>query len=415
MGIKKFLKSIIIKLYTRFIIKRKIIKDKILFYGLHSYEKYTIDSVHSYCEKNSIPIEILHPQIEAEVYKPVCFGKSVTDSVIKEKVPLIYKTMLKDVLIFGGNDHIVVQKSLLNDKIDLKRAKSYDFARGCCIKFDLEQKKAICSVEKKITYIKEGINMYGQCSMNWYHWMIDILSRIVYINRFPELKDCPLLVDESTIRNESFLEALRVFDKMKHPIMILKSDGSYIINTLHYFSPTSFGNAFELFEYVPKEQRFLWCVKNQEVLEFYRQQGLEYAKDTKSPVGKLLFIDRGNALNGHRLKNENEIAAMCEKYGYMRFNPSEYSLKEQIAAYREAAIIIGDEGAAFTNAIYGTSKCIFAIILPQIWNNYVFSTLIHSVGNTCEYLDATLTGNDREHIIDIKYFENFLKAKAIEL
>ena len=405
MSVIKELKKVLTYQYT----VRMRLRDSILYKMTHQSKEYHVDSVRSFCKANGIQMVELRPSITTSVFQPKCFEKGHEANLVTQITPAIYTVDLEGACIHGGNDSLIIGDWFLNDKIELKRAISYDFQRGVCSFFDLKNRHAVCSTNKQQTKIKSGINLFGQCSVNWYHWMIDILSRIEYINRFSELSDIPLLLDESIANNAVFMETLRLFDKNNHPIYILQYNHSYYIELLHYFSPTSFGNPFEKVEYTGTEDRYLWCVKNEEVLRYYRDVGLKYANDTESPAGKKLFIDRGSAMNGFRLKNEEDAKRLSEQYGYERFNPGKYSLKEQIAAFRDATSIIGDEGAAFVNGIFGSPMCKFTIILPQNWENYVFSTLIYCVGNQCEYLDASETGNDREHVIDIEYLRRYLE------
>lgn len=371
---------------------------------------YEIDTIKAYCKKNSIDVDILCEIQDREIYIPTVFRGEKRSRVEKVKSPIIYKTVLSNVIVMGSNNTILIDKYCLNDKIELERSVNYDFAIGCCKSFSTEKRKAVFELDRIKPKIAKGINMFGEGSGNYYHWMIDILGRIAYINQFPELKDIPLLVDERALKHSTYLEALRFFDNLNHPIILLEQNKSYLVQELYYFSPCSFAGYMP----VAKEKRvkvdsLLGYAKNEDVILHYQNHIADYTKNMKSPVGKRLFIDREGALNSRRLVNEIEAMDIACHYGFEKYNPSNYTLPEQVAAFRDADIVIGDEGAAFTNAIFGGKHTKFVLILPQKWNNCVFSTIAFLSGCQCEYLDAKETGNDRDHVIDLQYFEDYLK------
>ena len=372
---------------------------------------FEIDSVVHYQRENNNEIVILEDSAKSTVFIPPVFNLSKDCKTITVETPNIYYSRLFDSVVFGSNNSILVSNYCLNDKIFLPTNRFHSFVNGSCISFDLDNMKCCFVLNKHSKVIEEGINMFGEASLNYYHWMMDILGRIFYINKYPELKNVPLLVDQEAVSHQTYAEALNFLDDFGHPIVILKPNESYVVKKLHYFSPITFSGVYPL----PYNERvntgnLLKYAKDKNVISFLRHRGLKYAENTSSPVGGKLFIRRNGVQN--RLINEDNISSIAKKYGFELFNPGNYSLKQQIAAFRDADIIIGDEGAAFTNSVFASPNAIIAIIIPSKWNNYVFSTIASDAGVRCIYLDASLINENesREHLLDEKYFESFLKS-----
>ena len=65
-----------------------------------------------------------------------------------------------------------------------------------------------------------------------------------------------------------------------------------------------------------------------------------------------LYILRGKTKNGRLILNELELIELVKKYNFFIIDPGMMSVQEQICLFRNANLIIGANGAAFTNIIY---------------------------------------------------------------
>jgi capsular polysaccharide biosynthesis protein len=72
----------------------------------------------------------------------------------------------------------------------------------------------------------------------------------------------------------------------------------------------------------------------------------------RRPRGRArLFITRPTA-GRRRLLNESRIAARLEKRGFVALDPGTLSFDQQVAAFSDAALVVGAHGAALTNAAF---------------------------------------------------------------
>jgi len=68
-------------------------------------------------------------------------------------------------------------------------------------------------------------------------------------------------------------------------------------------------------------------------------------------AGRLVFLSRSDTRK-RVMVNESELAARLQSEGYAIVAPGALSALEQIALFRDAALIVGPHGAAFTNLLF---------------------------------------------------------------
>jgi capsular polysaccharide biosynthesis protein len=69
---------------------------------------------------------------------------------------------------------------------------------------------------------------------------------------------------------------------------------------------------------------------------------------------KRLYLARGDAKNTRRLNNEDQHWVALERHGFVRFNPGEHTVREQIDHFSAAEAIVAPHGAALTNLAFAS-------------------------------------------------------------
>ncbi|MBC2601094.1 glycosyltransferase family 61 protein [Puniceicoccus vermicola] len=82
-----------------------------------------------------------------------------------------------------------------------------------------------------------------------------------------------------------------------------------------------------------------------------------------SGKGPRIYIRRGQT-NRRFVRNEEEILAVLEDFGFVSVDPGEFDLKEQIAIFRDAEVIVGSHGAALANLLWCGSGTKVLELLP---------------------------------------------------
>lgn len=162
---------------------------------------------------------------------------------------------------------------------------------------------------------------------NFFHWMIEILPRLVLYDLAPDLHHLKLLVPASSPRfvKES-LELTGYEDKVS-----FIEDGVYRFKELHILSKLSKTATVSPFA-------IEWLNK-------------KVAKGDTGKPGKRLYVSRSDAKNRY-VTNESEVQRLLSDFGFETVTMSHYTLKEQIKLFEQAEIVIGSHGAAFASMAF---------------------------------------------------------------
>ena len=339
-----------------------------------------------------------------DIYIPPIITKTGISNaqVNKYSTPEIYGTELNNVTIVGDNNFLIIDNFCLDDKYGLAYADEINFNTGS--RYRYTGKDCFIEVPKKKVFIEKGIFLVGEATNNYYHWMFDVLSRVIFINQIDNLDDWPLIIDESVTWRKSYMELLELVDCKKHPIISLGRHDAAFVRKMYYVSPCTWASVYNL------NNNTVRCMKDRFVIQSLKSKILNEIKNKKfCKIGEKLFIVRTHDNEKtRRLINEKEIAEIAKKYGFELYDPGQHSILEQAHAFNKAKYIIGDEGAALGNSMYcGESTTVFCII-PETWRNYVFSTIAYAADNKMIYLDAEDLGN-RKHRLNTEMFEAILK------
>lgn len=367
-------------------------------------EKKIPISVKEYCDSKGIPRNVLENARVRYEYKAPCFEKSEED-FMPFSTPEIYYSKIQNASILGMTDMIIIEDYILNDRFDFPNSSVMDF----CSRNVIEVGDEFILYAHRTEVLKEAISLIGTASNNYYHWCFDILSKMAYVNRFPELKDVPLLIDISVSRHSSYLELLRYVDKYTHPIRYVERGCINLVETLHYFSPCTFSNVYWKKEPHESMPRF---VKPRAVIEMYRA-ALLHSDINVEAFPEKVFLTRGED-KVKRLINEGEVASVLMEHGFKLVDPEKLSIVDQAALFNAAKWIVGDEGAALVNAMYSGENTTVVCIMPEKWNNRQFTTIAHMAGAKCWNLDAEETEVDRYHQLDLNYLKRFISEMCSE-
>lgn len=159
---------------------------------------------------------------------------------------------------------------------------------------------------------------------NIYHWVFETLPRLKCLQLIPQLRNLPLLVREPVSKLQSaFLKWMGINQEF-----IVTGGRSVRANSLFFASIPA----------PPPIHPELACWLRETV-----------ARDVELPrreFRRKLFISRRDSSAGRYVTNEDELAQKLAEIGFERLVMSELSPAEQIAAFRQAELIVLPHGAA---------------------------------------------------------------------
>ena len=169
------------------------------------------------------------------------------------------------------------------------------------------------------------------------HWVSYTLSRLWYLDEFPELARLPIVIGPITKKfQRDYINMLGL------------SDANFIF--YHPSTSLSFKTAFH--SSIADSPSFTMGNIN-----WLRKRFLGHAAAVPEGYESgLYFISRGDA-GSRGIANEQKMLDVVAKYGFKKVEFGRFSVQEQIALVRNAKVIIGPNGSSMTNQIYITEGC----------------------------------------------------------
>jgi capsular polysaccharide biosynthesis protein len=254
--------------------------------------------------------------------------------------------------------------------------------------------------------LDKGLLINGGSEVNYYHWVLEILSQLQFIRELPSrYDDFPILMSGNS-QNIPAIKALIEAIEITRPIVFLKSIAAYCVTDLLLISaPNNFitnfkGSAYGLAEY---------SFARPESIMFLREHALALsagvARDT---LPKRIFLGRKGFLRPY---NQAQILALLEPSGFVCIYMEEQDIHQQVAIMANADVIIGPTGAAWTNIIFA-SEGVKALcwMAEEVGEVSCFSNLAAIVGVQMDYIAYNANTSDTR---EIYYKEYSVDAQAI--
>lgn len=249
----------------------------------------------------------------------------------------------------------------------------------------------------------EAIHMGGMFSYNYYHFIIDILSKTNYLHHIPNHRNLPVILDISIKKNTN-LRTIAEFFLKDYQIKYIDNTFYHSYKKLwHITSPNyTVPNIIEGSNYDasftkldPESILFLQnsCAK------MYDESAIKI-----QPIAKI-FMARRSEL---RKYNEVELLEIAKKYGFTPIYFEDLNIHEQIFIMRNADYIIGASGAAWTNLLFSKPKAKGLSWLGTVWGDFsVFSTLAALIDFDLYYIrnESKSSSFHEDYDIDTKVFE----------
>ena len=129
--------------------------------------------------------------------------------------------------------------------------------------------------------------------------------------------------------------------------------------------------------------------------------------DKSSP--KRIYISREDATR-RRVHNFDEVHELLQSFGFAEYKLSDHSVREQVALFANADVIVSPHGAGLTNIIFSTSASIIELFGETKKSTYY--RLAEFMGHEYQPLPNSEYKNDL--IVDIRELEEKLNEVCSE-
>lgn len=406
-------REILIQKMIRIYKKNKfdISKPLIKFLTSKWFSEKNYIALDEYVKEKSNRCNILQQNEREVCYTSIHFFDDNEDKPLKFKRSKEYVITLNNAKIIGGSNLILLSQSYVtNDIITHCQDNIVCSDEGAVF----QNKQQFIVQSSNYRKIDKGIYIGGNYSFNYYHLLLEFMTKFFLIEKYQLDKSIPLIVDKKNAQIPQYKELLNYLNTDRREVFILKKGQTCIINTLYHLSfPNLIAPNYKDIRLIKASD----CLFDKESCLFVREKLLEQKAST-SAVKKRIFISRENA-GGKRNYNEEPIFAMLKKYSFSKVNPEKLSLAAQISLFNNAEIIIGATGAAFTNLLYCSANTQIICLTNYKIDISIFSTLAKILGlNLIYFYDETLPLNHQSDLhddfsINVTNLENYIKPLLV--
>ncbi len=339
-------------------------------------------------------------------YDSVSYGPKLNGA--KEIVSQVRIAAIKQYFFHDAQINITSSSVVSKSEAIIERVQGVSSSRSSYVSGHITEHGATIVLVDNICepiIIEKAIFLGGNGCANYYHWLIEILPKLEYIDELSNYTDYPLLVSEDVCSVKNLRDALNALNPDR-AIVSVKSRTNHIVQNLVYIN-------------APNECPF--NLQRKQVLlpsDFYfRKSSIDYIRRkliqnvhaANASKRQRIFMARRP---GRRDYNQDQVFSILEPLGFHKVFMEELSFHEQIELMSNAEFIAGPTGAAWTNLVFcrpGT-KCL-CWMADESAGFSAFSNLAVLVGADMHYVTyragVTTTGK--------LYFQNYtVDASAIK-
>lgn len=192
-------------------------------------------------------------------------------------------------------------------------------------------------------------------SINYGHWLIECPPKIDLVKEKYYLSDLDFIANFPSRIDQHCFDALAIEGVSAKQITMLDHD-SIRIKRLIYPSPVT---------------RHPWVTTIRSV-RYLRDFALRALVHTRMDGGsEMLYLTR-NSIGRRMLTNEDEVQAKLESIGFITIIPEEMTLYQQIAAFANAKVVVGNLGGSFSNIVFSPNKLSVVALTTEFMHDDFF-------------------------------------------
>lgn len=337
--------------------------------------------------------KILEPEEYGNSYGPLINGFQAIEQVL---LPAIKAYRFENVCVSIASSSILTDNRIIIERVEGVDVQRCSFASGHVF---MHGQKSALVINRPELCLDQGIFLGGNGSWNYYHWMIEILPKLSYLqNLDEEYQDFPLLVSEDVDYEKTFREALNYIAKHR-PTIVLDKNKTYRVGKLLYINaPNSLPFNLRRNEKM-RISDFLMRTSSINFLQNGLNADLEDSFQT-GMVRRLFFARQTRGRN----YNQEEIFEIFKRQGFCKVFMEELSLRNQRELVSNAEVIAGPAGAAWTNLIFcrAGTKCL-SWMADGHGDFSAFSNLARIVGADLHYVTYEKEVKSTEELTNARY------------
>ena len=310
---------------------------------------------------------------------PRVWGAHVEPIPREITVPALWSATVQNASVFGAmqvaaNGYFVAYEPAADPNLSFA-AGQHRYVVNC---YPPQNNKIFAHVPSQSTCeVNEAILLGGRCGNNYFHFLIEYLSKGYIIERQNLSGNIPLIIPDELFPSQ--MEALKVFFPQRTFITLLNHD-RLDVKRLHIPSlMTYFPDALEITDWKKEGIR-------RASLQWLRDRAYKAIEIDDEPLSSKsrIYLARRH---GRNIINSVDIENVFVKYGFAIIDPTKLSFREQVRLFSEASHIAGPLGAAFSNIVFCRSGTkILGLGSRYAVTSSLYQNIAELMGGHCTHL-----------------------------
>lgn len=297
---------------------------------------------------------------ESYVIEPSEINKPA--SKINKTLTSLGYNIVRNAIVDGHSPFIMINNTLYKQKYYTGHSEK-EVSYKTKLVLQTTSNYAFINCQKPIKIIEKGIFLGGSWPYNWYHWVINILSKIELLNYLPKkYHNYPILVPQiirSLQNHQSLLK--KVFKN--NTIIYLDENNWHKINEVIWLDSPAIN--IPQFKDLPTGIKLMDINIHWDIMKAYQDRLVSLIKIKQSKY-KRIFLARKQE---KRTYNQDEVFEMLKKYNFTAIYLEDLTISEQQNIINGANFITGPTGAAWTNLIFCKENTKALIWMPEVVRN----------------------------------------------
>lgn len=356
--------------------KRIICQNPLLFklFNLFKsgYKRFKIESLYDYCMKNNLVTKVINNNEIRQFKRPANSVEEFENwnhtGYVDLKLTKEYICELDDAIVCSCNDGIIIDDRWLNDRIDWDRDGIAIYPPNNVLYMD---EKYVFQKAKVTKTVDKGIFLLKEFTPNIFHFTLEAISRLKYIDDLSKYDTWPLLLDANGKNDLRTCQLLEKINDKRHPVIWVDRDEVLKVNKLIVPPVLAWGAR----DFKWRNEKKLGIIVDNSVPEFLRSKVLKDYKPKR--IFNKVYVERGN---NNRLINEDELKKYLSNHGFEIFNPDKGDFWDEVDCFATANVIVTVVGGALTNVIYSKKDATIIEICPFEYQTVAYTFLIETMG-----------------------------------
>lgn len=256
--------------------------------------------------------------------------------------------------------------------------------------------------KKSIEQLDEGFFLGGNGSWNWFHFLIEIMPKLLLLN---EKHTRTIFVHEVVKKTPGMQSVLEILAKDQFTVRYLSPEKTYHVKKLYHINDFNHVQFNRFDGEITAEGTFY----NTEITRRFSDEILNNL-ETEEGLPDRIFLYRKNT---HRVAaNQEEILNYLKDFGFVPVCLEEIPLAQQAGYFKTASFIIGISGAAWTNMLFCRNRPKAICFSPENAASFsAFSSLgrIFEVDFYTQLYNNSGLHSDSNFIINFEEFKELFK------